>query len=228
MKQPSELKDIALSALRGNWGRAIVLQLVSFLACGVFFAVYFGALFSAAFSGEPSAFLAALPIIFFAYLLFFFFIVTYVFGTQMTFIDFVRGDNQALKVSDAFSFGFKNLGVIFLRLLYVFAWSLLLYIPGIIKYYSYAMTPYIVKDNPGISADAAIQASQELMRGHKLDLFVLQLTFIGWFFLAYFTCGIGFLFVVSYYQATEAAFYQNLLEESEVSTTTTSSTEVKF
>ncbi|MBQ3772037.1 MAG: hypothetical protein II834_08915, partial [Bacteroidaceae bacterium] len=66
MKQPSELKDIALSSLKGNWGRAIVLQLVSFLACGIFFAVYFGALFSAAFSGEPSAFLAALPIIFFA------------------------------------------------------------------------------------------------------------------------------------------------------------------
>ncbi len=167
----------------------------------------------------------ALP---FALIAFIFIVVTYVFGMQMTFVDFVRGNNQALKVSDAFSFGFKNLGVIFLRLLYIYAWSLLLYIPGIIKAYSYAMTPYIVKDNPGIGADAAIHASRELMRGHKFDLFVLQLTFIGWYFLSYFTCGIGFLFLISYYQATEAAFYQSLLEESAVSSTTTSSTEAKF
>lgn len=232
MKQPSELKDIALSSLKGNWGRALVLPIVFFLIVAVFYAAFFCITFFSVYnSGEedPLASLMVLPVALpFALIAFIFIVVTYVFGMQMTFVDFVRGNNQALKVSDAFSFGFKNLGVIFLRLLYIYAWSLLLYIPGIIKAYSYAMTPYIVKDNPGIGADAAIHASRELMRGHKFDLFVLQLTFIGWYFLSYFTCGIGFLFLISYYQATEAAFYQSLLEESAVSSTTTSSTEAKF
>ncbi len=233
MKQPSELKDIALSSLKGNWGRALVLPIVFFLIVAVFYAAFFCITFFSVYNNsggeDPLASLMVLPVALpFALIAFIFIVVTYVFGMQMTFIDFVRGNNQALKVSDAFSFGFKNLGVIFLRLLYIYAWSLLLYIPGIIKAYSYAMTPYIVKDNPGIGADAAIHASRELMRGHKFDLFVLQLTFIGWYFLSYFTCGIGFLFLISYYQATEAAFYQSLLEESAVSSTTTSSTEAKF
>ncbi|MBP3244744.1 MAG: DUF975 family protein [Bacteroidaceae bacterium] len=232
MKQPSELKDIALSSLKGNWGRALVLPIVFFLIVAVFYAAFFCITFFSVYNSggeDPLASLMVLPVALpFALIAFIFIVVTYVFGMQMTFVDFVRGNNQALKVSDAFSFGFKNLGVIFLRLLYIYAWSLLLYIPGIIKAYSYAMTPYIVKDNPGIGADAAIHASRELMRGHKFDLFVLQLTFIGWYFLSYFTCGIGFLFLISYYQATEAAFYQSLLEESAVSSTTTSSTEAKF
>ncbi|MBO4596661.1 MAG: DUF975 family protein [Bacteroidaceae bacterium] len=233
MKQSSELKDIALSALRGNWGRALVLPIVFFLIVAVFYAAFFCITFFSVYNsgGEDHlASLMVLPVALpFALIAFIFIVVTYVFGMQMTFVDFVRGNNQALKVSDAFSFGFKNLGVIFLRLLYIYAWSLLLYIPGIIKAYSYAMTPYIVKDNPGIGADAAIHASRELMRGHKLDLFVLQLTFIGWYFLSYFTCGIGFLFLISYYQATEAAFYQNLLEECTASApSATSSSDMKF
>lgn len=234
MKQSSELKDIALSALRGNWGRAVVMSLVIYLIiavfCGILFS-FFGIVFSSILGGDdPSASLMFLPVgLPLVYIAFVFIIMIYVFGMQMTYANFVRGDSQSLKVSDAFSFGFKNLDVILLKFLYIFAWSLLFYIPGIIKMYSYAMTPYIVRDNPGISADAAIHASRELMRGHKLDLFVLNLTFLGWYFLACFTCGIGILFLIPYYQATKAAFYQNLLEESAASApSATSSSDMKF
>ncbi|MBQ3875597.1 MAG: DUF975 family protein, partial [Bacteroidaceae bacterium] len=97
-----------------------------------------------------------------------------------------------------------------------------------IKSYSYAMTPYIVKDNPGISADAAIEASRAMMKGHKFDLFYLHLTFLGWGILCLFTCGLGFLWLSPYILTAQADFYQSLLEESAVSSTTTSSTEAKF
>ena len=89
-------------------------------------------------------------------------------------------------------------------------WTLLLIVPGIIKAYSYSMTPYILVDNPELSVREAIRKSQQMMVGQKFNLFYLQLSFIGWFFLACFTGGIGFLWLVPYYQTAQAAFYQNL------------------
>lgn len=72
----------------------------------------------------------------------------------------------------------------FLTGLYIGLWSLLLVIPGIVKSYSYAMTPFILSENPEMSANDAITASRELMDGHKWDLFCLYLSFIGWNLLA--------------------------------------------
>ena len=89
-------------------------------------------------------------------------------------------------------------------------WSFLLIIPGIIKAYSYALTPYILVDNPELSPREALRRSQQMMQGQKFNLFYLQLSFIGWWILACFTGGIGFLWLVPYYQTSQAAFYQNL------------------
>ena len=98
----------------------------------------------------------------------------------------------------------------FLRGLYVFLWSLLLIIPGIVKSYSYAMTPYIMTDHPEMTVNEAITASRQLMDGHKMELFLLQLSFIGWMILNIFTLGIGSLWLHPYMQATEAAYYRYL------------------
>lgn len=67
-----------------------------------------------------------------------------------------------------------------LKILYTCLWSLLLIIPGIVKGYSYAMTYYIMEDNPEISGNEAIDESRRLMRGHKWHLFCMHLSFIGW------------------------------------------------
>lgn len=97
-----------------------------------------------------------------------------------------------------------------LRGLYIALWSLLFIIPGIVKSFSYAMTPFIMAENPGMTASEAITASKEMMDGHKGELFVLDLTFIGWELLAALTLNIGYIFLNPYKNAAYAAFYRNL------------------
>jgi len=92
----------------------------------------------------------------------------------------------------------------------VFLWSLLLVIPGIIASYRYAMAPYILAENPGMSAHDAIEKSKELMNGNKWRLFCLEFSFIGWFLLSALTCGIGFVFLQPYVAASRTAFYLEL------------------
>lgn len=98
--------------------------------------------------------------------------------------------------------------------IFQFLWSLLLVIPGLIKSYSYAMTPYIVSDlvdsGHEVHATTGITESRRLMNGHKWELFVLDLSFIGWAILASLTLGIGFIWLIPYEQTTKANFYRNL------------------
>lgn len=98
----------------------------------------------------------------------------------------------------------------FLRSLYVFLWMLLLIVPGIIKAFSYAMTPFIMTDHPELSASEAITRSREMMDGHKLELFVLDLTFIGWAILCALTMNLGYLFLNPYKNAAYTAFYRQI------------------
>lgn len=108
---------------------------------------------------------------------------------------------------DRFGTGFAQR---FLRNLYVFLWSLLLVIPGIVKSYSYAMTPFILAENPDMSASEAIRRSMELMDDHKVELFYLELTFLGWDILAGVTLNLGHLVLNPYKNAACAAFYRQL------------------
>lgn len=98
-----------------------------------------------------------------------------------------------------------------LRNVYTFLWSLLFVIPGIVKGYAYSMADYIIYENPNISANEALRLSQELTRGAKGDLFVLDLSFLGWHFLSALTLGIlGILYVNPYVYTTHAAVYDSL------------------
>ena len=100
-----------------------------------------------------------------------------------------------------------------LMFLYIFLWTLLLVIPGIIKSYSYAMTPYILAEHPGMRPNDAITASRQLMQGNKWRLFCLNLSFIGWAILAALTLGIGNLFLRPYVEASVACFYRQICYE---------------
>lgn len=130
-------------------------------------------------------------------------------------------DGQELDVKllfsqfDRFSQGFLQA---LLRGIFIALWSLLLVIPGIVKAYSYAMTPYIMIDHPEMDARTAIKASMELMDGHKFDLFVLELTFIGWMLLNVLTLGIGSLWLNPYMNAAHAAFYRQIQAEQRCTT----------
>lgn len=97
-----------------------------------------------------------------------------------------------------------------LRALYVFLWSLLFVIPGIVAGFSYAMTDYILAENPELTADEAITQSKEMMNGNRFRLFCLQFSFIGWDILATLAFGIGHLWLTPYKQAAYAAFYREV------------------
>lgn len=91
-------------------------------------------------------------------------------------------------------------------------WSLLFVIPGIIAAYRYSMAPYIMAENPDMSASSAIEESKYLMSGNKWRLFCLQLSFIGWNILALLTAGIGGIFLIPYVSAAYTAFYLDLMD----------------
>lgn len=100
--------------------------------------------------------------------------------------------------------------VIFFTGLFTALWSLLFVIPGIIKALSYYMTMYILAENPEIGALEAINRSKAMMDGHKMELFVLQLSFIGWYLLCGVTFGIAGIWVIPYVNATMANFYNSI------------------
>lgn len=104
---------------------------------------------------------------------------------------------------------------LFLVNLFTFLWTLLLIIPGIMKAFSYALTPYILLDEPELTARQAITRSCEIMQGRRWKLFCLSLSFIGWGILSLLTFGIGFLWLAPYMNASIAAFYEDARAEYE-------------
>jgi uncharacterized membrane protein len=121
--------------------------------------------------------------------------------------------NEEARVEQVF-FGFQYFGNALLTYLliffYVFLWSLLLIIPGIIASFSYAMTFYILADDPSIRPQEALEKSKKMMNGYKCKLFCLNLRFIGWFLLCLLTMGIGFIFLMPYIYVSQAKFYEDL------------------
>lgn len=114
--------------------------------------------------------------------------------------------------------GFGDYGhvfcTLFLRDLFIALWTCLFIIPGIIKSYSYMLVPYIVKDNPDLSANEVITRSKELMNGNKGKAFLLDLSFLGWVILGIFTLNIVNVFwTTPYYENTKAALYLELTDQ---------------
>ena len=137
---------------------------------------------------------------------------------QIGYADFLlkQHDGKETRFSDLFSkFDYFGTGFAqqFLRGLYIALWSLLFIIPGIMKGYSYAMTPFILAEHPNLTASQAIDLSKDLMDGHKGELFVLDLSFIGWIILAVLTLNLGHIALNPYRNAAYAAFYRQLQAE---------------
>jgi len=135
-------------------------------------------------------------------------------GGRRYFIKSAQYDNNRSCFSFAFM-GENYIGIVLTMLLkgvQNFLWYLLFIIPGIVKSYSYRMVPYILADNPNIGANRAIELSNNMTDGHKFDIFVLDLSFIGWYLLGLLALGVGVLFVMPYENATNAELYLELRE----------------
>lgn len=96
----------------------------------------------------------------------------------------------------------------FLRDLFTTLWSLLLVVPGIVKHYEYLMVPYIIAENPAMDYKEAFQISKQMMDGEKMEAFIMDLSFLGWYLLSAVTCGLLAIFYVNpYVQASFAEMY---------------------
>lgn len=97
--------------------------------------------------------------------------------------------------------------------IFLFFWSCLLFIPGIIKSYSYSLSMFLLQENPNASFSEVHGKSKKLMKGHKWDLFVLDLSFIGWYLLGMLCLGIGVIFVAPYHEMARMNFCMDVIEE---------------
>lgn len=121
-----------------------------------------------------------------------------------------RQDFQIEEMFQGFNDFSRSLVAYLLMCLYVFLWSLLLVVPGIIAAISYSMTFFIMAEDPKIEAQEAMRKSKAMMEGHKSEYFSLLFSFIGWFLLACLTWGLGFLLLSSYTTMASTIFYQRL------------------
>ena len=138
-------------------------------------------------------------------------------GMNYFYVHVFQGKGDRVNVGTPFSQAFTNygrkLGGYWWMQLFIGLWSLLFVIPGIIKTYSYAMTMYILADCPNVRAKDALKLSMRIMDGHKWELFVFQLSFIGWSLLSSLTAGLlGIFYAVPYYQTAMAGYYLEVRE----------------
>lgn len=213
MKTNQEYKNAALTALKGNWAPSVIATIVlmafTYLIIGPYVVMYMLNL-NGMTPGSAGLILGVYALYIFGFTFVFSPLnigYTYAFNSL-----YMEGDNAV--TGNTFRFGFRrwgrNVWGMFLVGFFTSLWSLLLIVPGIIKFYAYAMTPYILIDNPELSANQAINLSCKMMKGHKFDLFFLQLSFIGWGILSVFTGGIGLLWLMPYMMSAQAAFYQDI------------------
>ena len=130
-------------------------------------------------------------------------------GVQKFFIENHYSNSGLSSLLWAFKTNYSNtVKTMFLMQVYLFLWSLLFAIPGIIKGYSYRLVPFILADNPDMNSDDAITLSREMMNGQKFEVFVLDLSFFLWWILSSITFNIvGILYVFPYIYATDAELY---------------------
>ncbi|ADK07842.1 TPA: DUF975 family protein [Bacillus anthracis] len=205
-----DLKGEALDSLEGKWGLAVgATLLISILIMIFSFSIEWG--FSTVIGGKETSGSVKMNI------LTFFITGPLTLGGYYLALNIFRENESSIgNIFIWFSEGNRFLKSFLLYLLvnlYLFLWMLLFIIPGIIKSFSYAMTYFIINDHPEYSINQAITESRRMMDGHKMEYFILCLSFIGWFILSCITLGIGFLWLIPYFYTTSAAFYEEIAEE---------------
>ena len=160
-----------------------------------------------------------LKIAFFALLVFLIFWILRIFlgyilevGGRKYFIELSRGNSNLSYLLKYFNKkNYQNIVTTLLfRGVYIFLWTLLLIIPGIIKMYEYRFVPYILAENPELNHNRVLDLSREMTAGEKMNIFILDLSFLGWFILGALFFGIGILFVQPYYDSVNAELYYKL------------------
>ena len=121
--------------------------------------------------------------------------------------------NEKVEISNLFERTDLIVPYIILAILtavFITLWSFLFIIPGIIAAFAYSQSQYIIIDEKDLKPLEIIKKSKEMMKGHKIDLFILSLSFIGWAILGVFTFGILYIWLIPYMSVTLANFYNDV------------------
>lgn len=105
---------------------------------------------------------------------------------------------------------FKQVGVVVLNTILCALWAILLVVPGIIKGLAYSMYPYVLRDEPDLSVWQTLKKSEAIMKGYKGKLFLMYLSFVGWFILGAFTFGILYIWLTPYVMTSTVKFYDDI------------------
>lgn len=188
MIRAKDFRKQAWDSLSGIWGTMVVINIVLVLVMGVSTLV---SIVTLLISGPLSL------------------------GAAQIYMSVIRKNRKPEigQLFDGFS-NFTNAFILYLlNSILISLWTFLFIIPGIVKSYSYAMSFYILADNPSMAPNDARKKSMEMMHGNKWRLFCLDFSFIGWELLSLLTLGILSFWITPYREAAYAAFYQNLLVE---------------
>ena len=219
MKTNSEIRGEARSLMSGNWGSAVAIAFVYFIIVGgaSFAAAFIGTIADQQINDTHGMITRVLDLLTNLFILY-----PFAFSLVLLFIGFVRGEDK-LSVGGLFKafkspHYFNSIGVYFLMGLFTALWTMLFIIPGIVKSLSYALAPYILADNPELSANEAIDESIAMMDGHKMDLFLMQLGYAALAMLSLLALGIPLLWLDPYYKVVYAKFYEEVKNEYNVAT----------
>ena len=215
MRTNSEIRQDALSFMKGNWGQGVGVTFM-FLAlvclCSMTASLCGWTLVELVFGSQAPEMQAIGDV--FNILVSIFIVYPLSFSLVKLYLNFVRGEEK-LAVKGMFQ-GFKkpfygkSIALYLLTVIFTLLWTLLLIIPGIIKSLSYALAPYILADNPELSANEAINQSVDMMKGHKMNLFLINLGYVGFALLSILALGIPLLWIHPYYQAVFVKFYEEV------------------
>lgn len=219
MIKNQEYKNAALAALKGHWTPAviatIVFILISLLISGPSALVQPDTQAMLDNPGSISAIYGDMfPLVCGSSLVNLFVLIPLEIGFFYAFVLLYRKADDRL-TENMFKEAFRprygrNLLAMILMALLVIVGFLFFFIPGVILALCYSLLPYVLKDNPDLSAIQALRATRHMMKGHKFDFFWLCLSFIGWLFLGILTVGIGYIWLIPYMQTTIGAFYEDV------------------
>lgn len=188
-KTPTQYKDQALEILKNNkWSDSIVVTLIMFVISGGISVI--------PILGSIGGFIIGGPI---------------AFGFAAYFLNVSRGEHSEIgQLFDGFKRFVDCLIAYIVMMIIVLIGFVLLIVPGIIAAIALSQTFRIMKDDPTIKPMDALSKSHEMMKGHRMDYFILILSFIGWALLCILTLGLGFLALVPYMNTATSLFYNDL------------------
>jgi uncharacterized membrane protein len=192
-------KERALASLEGKWGSAAIATLIIAIITGGISTVItlpMGSDTVAGLSTNGIWSLLCLPL---------------EWGFTVYFLSLIRQEDiRYERLFEGYKDFIRTFLMEFLYCLAVAVGTCLFIVPGIILGIGLCMAPYILKDDTQISAMDALMKSWQMTRGHKMKLFWLGLSFIGWIILSLCTFGLGFFLLAPYMEATFAHYYEDI------------------